>query len=69
MQTFFWAFHRNDDGSWTCIAPATLDHPGGRLQVTEGTTFAPGSRFMGVDIVAWLEEQLTRLGPPAPRVG
>ena len=51
-------FRRNDDGSWTCIALASLNGPNGRIQVTPGTTLAPGARFMGVDLVAWLEKEL-----------
>ena len=50
-------FTRNDDGSWTCIALASLDGPNGRIQVTPGTTIAPGEKFMGVELVAWLERE------------
>lgn len=57
MKDFIKAFRRNADGSWTCIAPATLNGPGGRIQVTPGTTVAPGTIFMGVELVAWLESQ------------
>lgn len=51
------AFRRNDDGSWTCVAPVRIDHPRGRLEVTVGTRVAPNTIFMGVDLAAWLEEQ------------
>ena len=57
MQTFLRSFRRNDDGSWTCVAPATLLHPKGRIQVAEGSCFYPGTVFMGVDLAAWLEGQ------------
>jgi len=56
-QSFNTAFARNADGSWICIAPATLDHPQGRIQVNVGTTFKPGVVHMGVDVAAWLDEQ------------
>jgi hypothetical protein len=52
------AFRRNPDGSWTCVALATLNGPNGRIQVTPGTTFAPGTTFMGVELVAWLDKHV-----------
>jgi hypothetical protein len=57
MQAFYQAFIRNTDGSWTCVEPTTLAHPAGRIQVTEGSRFYPGTSFMGIDVVHWLEEQ------------
>jgi hypothetical protein len=51
------AFWRNEDGSWICIDPVTLDHPSGRIQLSPGTTLLPGEIFMGVDVAAWLDEQ------------
>jgi|SRR4051812_20951207 hypothetical protein len=70
MHSFYRAFHRNADGSWTCTAPATLNHPRGRVQVTEGSTFFRGTTFMGIDIVEWLEEQHEQLAPEeSPRAG
>jgi hypothetical protein len=49
---------RSNSGTWTCLSAATLDHPNGRIQVTPGTSFAPGTMFMGVDVAAWLDEQV-----------
>lgn len=60
MQDFIKAFFRHPDGTWTCIAPATLDHPKGRIQVAQGTHFTRGTSFMGVDLVEWLEKQYQR---------
>lgn len=57
MQTFYKAFFRHPDGSWTCIAPATLEHPRGRIQVAQGTHLTRGTSFMGIDLVDWLEAQ------------
>lgn len=57
VQTFIKAFFRHPDGSWTCIAPATLEHPKGRIQVAQGTHFTRGTSFMGIDLVDWLEKQ------------
>ena len=52
------AFWRNEDGSWICIDPITIEHPQGRVQVSPGTTIRPGVPFMGVDLARWLDEQL-----------
>jgi hypothetical protein len=51
-------FCRNADGSWTCTSPATLNGPNGRIQVTEGSRFFPGTTFMGFDLAEWLERHL-----------
>jgi hypothetical protein len=51
-------FCRNDDGSWTCTSAATLHGPNGRIQVATGSTFYPGTIFMGFDIAEWLQKQL-----------
>ena len=59
------AFWRNEDGSWICIDPITIDHPHGRMQVSPGTTFKPGVAFMGIDLARWLEEKLA----PPPNSG
>jgi hypothetical protein len=58
MQNVIKGFQRNPDGSWTCIAPVTFDGPyGRRIQVTIGSTFVPGTVFMGVDVAKWLSDQ------------
>ena len=51
------AFWRNEDGSWICIDPITIDHPRGRIEVCPGTTLRPGVSFMGIDLAKWLDEQ------------
>jgi len=60
------AFWRNEDGSWICIDPITIEHPKGRMQVSPGTTLTPGTPFMGIDLAAWLEEQLGQRAAPPP---
>jgi hypothetical protein len=52
------AFVRDADGSWRCVAPTRIDHPAGRIEVTQGTRLVPGRFYMGVDLAAWLEEKL-----------
>ena len=59
-------FCHNADGSWTCMSPATLNGPNGRVQVTVGSRFYPGTIFMGFDVARWLEQQL---GGRAQRCG
>ena len=56
VDRFVKAFRRNPDGSWTCIEPATDEGPYGRIQVTPGSTFFPGTKFMNVDLVYLLDE-------------
>lgn len=57
MQEFIKVFARDPDGAWVCISPATLETASGRIQVTAGSRFAPGTIFMGVDMAAWLDTQ------------
>jgi hypothetical protein len=57
VDQFIKAFQRNADGSWTCVAPATIDGPNGRIQVARGHTFAHGRKYMGVDLAKWLDDQ------------
>jgi hypothetical protein len=55
-------FRRHADGSWECVATSTLDGPNGRIQVGEGRRFWPGVRYMGIDVVKWLEDEAERQG-------
>src|SRR5688572_31202486 len=61
-------FETQADGSWLCISPAELVTPRGRLYVAAGTRFAPGTSFMGVDIVAWLEAETRSIPGISDRV-
>jgi hypothetical protein len=58
------AFYRNEDGSWICIDPVTIDHPKGRVQIASGTTLIPGILYMGIDLTIWLDQQIKKLSPP-----
>ena len=64
VDEFLKAFRRDPGGTWICVEPATFEGPNGRIQVTPGTRFAPGSMFMGADLAKWLDEQLAKLGKP-----
>jgi hypothetical protein len=57
MKVFIKGFRRNADGSWECIAPATVVGPNGRIEVTPGAKFFPGTPFKGVDLATWLDRQ------------
>ena len=55
------AFWRNEDGSWICIDPVTIEHPQGRVQVAPGTTLQPGICYMGIDLAAWLNDHMQKV--------
>jgi hypothetical protein len=57
MQDFVKHFVRDSEGAWRCVEPAELDLPEGRVQVTPGTVFARGSKFMNVDLADLLDRQ------------
>jgi hypothetical protein len=46
MDEFIRHFCKNADGSWTCTEHATLDCRNGRVQVTEGSRFYPGTQIL-----------------------
>ena len=56
METFIKNFVREADGCWRCVSPAELLVAAGRIQVAPGTTFTKGTKFMGVDLAAMLDE-------------
>ena len=55
MDSLIDAFKRDADGGWICIRDVTLEGPGGRIQVTEGTRLRRGTAYMGVDLVGFLD--------------
>jgi hypothetical protein len=58
VSEFAKAFVRNYDGSWTCVAPATLDNNlTRRVQVALGTRFVRGQKFMNIDLAGLLDEE------------
>jgi hypothetical protein len=62
VDEFLKAFRRDPGGTWVCVEPTTFEGPNGRIQVTPGTAFKPGSTFMGADLAKWLDERLAKLG-------
>ena len=56
MHAFIRKFVREKDGAWRCIEAAEVVLPQGRIQVTAGTRFTRGTRFMGVELAQVLEE-------------
>jgi hypothetical protein len=63
MENFIKHFKRLPDGSWECISSAELSTSAGRIQVTEGARFTPGTVFMNFDVVKSLEEQARKMQP------
>ena len=63
MEDFITHFIREPDGAWRCLSFAEVRIPSGRIQVAEGTRFVPGTVFMGMDIVKYLDEEFERLSP------
>ena len=61
MEHFIKHFRRESGGVWICVSPATLDRPQGRVQVTAGTRFTIGTKFMNVDLARMLDEEYSRL--------
>lgn len=55
---FLASFCKNDDGSWTCRRASALRIARGSIEVTPGSTFYPGTTFMGFDLAGWLEHAL-----------
>jgi hypothetical protein len=55
------AFHRNSDGSWTCIRRSVLTVGGGQTVTTEvDQTIRPGELLSGYDLAAYLEQTCAR---------
>jgi len=40
-----------------------MDGPNGRIQITGGSRFYPGTIFMGFDLADWLEQRLHNQAP------
>ena len=56
MRDFIKHFVRESDGAWLCVEKATLELPQGRIQVTQGSRFSPGTEFMGIDLAKMLDD-------------
>jgi len=61
MEDYFLSFRREKDGIWVCLEPVTIFHPNGRLEIAPGQSLRKGTFYMGVDLAAWLDEQLMNL--------
>lgn len=49
-------FTRNADGSWTCVKALLLEAPLVKVWLSPGMVFRRGQSFLGVNVVAKLEE-------------
>ena len=57
MQDLLKSFVRDHSGGWRCVAPANVQLPAGRVQVTPGSVFMKGTRLGNIDLAAVLDEQ------------
>ena len=62
MRNFIKHFVREPNG-WRCIESATLDLPGGRVQVTPGSVLVRGTIFMNIDLAKMLDEEYEKAQP------
>lgn len=60
MDKFLKHFRRDASDLWICVSPAELMLPQGRIQVSVGSRFAKGTRFMNVDLAKMLEAEHQR---------
>jgi hypothetical protein len=63
MERFIRNFRRESPGIWVCTTAAELTLPQGRIQITEGSRFTWGTRFMDIELVALLEAEFQRQQP------
>jgi hypothetical protein len=49
-------FRRDRAGVWVCLESVTLDLPEGRVQVTPGSRFTIGTKFMNIELARMLDE-------------
>ena len=61
MRQFITHFRRDPFGVWICHSPAEVTLAEGRVQVTVGSRFAPGTKFMNVDLASLLEAEYERI--------
>jgi hypothetical protein len=57
MQEFIKSFKHDSDGGWTCISDVEFRAPQGLIEVAVGSKFTLGTKFFGVDLAEWLNEQ------------
>jgi hypothetical protein len=55
VEHFIKHFRRDPFGGWMCVKDAELEVPTGRIQVTTGSCFTIGMKFMNVDVAQMLE--------------
>jgi len=65
MQSFCDAFRRNEDGSWVCVEPATIQGPGARIDASPGEVYTADTElaeFLEIEDIVRLQtaESITR---------
>lgn len=58
-------FRKETNGMWTALQPVTLSGPrGDSIVVGTGSSLASGTKFMGLDFVAYLDGLAEKYGAP-----
>lgn len=52
------AFEKDRDGNWHCRLACALEIDNKTIAFQEGMTFTQGSKYMGMDVARWLDENL-----------
>jgi len=69
MDDFVKYFVRVAPGTWTSLCDGEFTGPNGRIQITGGSTFRRGTKFMGVDLAAVLDAASDRKANSWMQVG
>jgi hypothetical protein len=52
------AFQKDEEGNWVCVEACSISIDKKEVVFTKGLKFQKDQPFMGVDVVAWLEEKI-----------
>ena len=63
MQHLLRHFVGEGPGRWTCVEGVDVHTPAGRMQVTAGTRFVRGTKFMNFDVAAALDQEYSEAQP------
>jgi len=53
-------FHRNPDGTWTCVVQTKIAGYAAVVDVNPGTIFKKGQLVNGLSLVEWLDKNCTQ---------
>jgi len=61
------SFHREANGSWTCVKPVLIDGTVRNMALVPGVNVSRVNLFMGFDLARQLDEAAERQAPEEPR--